>query len=511
MDGIPVSVLKKGAMVLSSPIAHVINRSLASGTVPCGFKVGCVIPVHKGKGKSVTDPASYRPISILPALSKVLEAVVKADLESHLAKVDALPNSQFGFRPHRSSTAALATAHAQWLRGSQEGKVVGVLAFDLSSAFDTVDKAQLLPKLTALGIQGTARNWFESYLSGGRQCVDWNGTRSCFADVKFGVRQGSILGPILFLVLMADLPNCLNIDQDATVGYADDICIWAVGKDLNSVKIDLDNIADNFGRFAAGNGLIMNASKTQLMVGGRTKSKDLVDFTIMVESTPVRPASNLELLGVRFDNQFTTAPHDATVATAARQRAAMIGRLTHHLPRGIYLQQLAKGLVLGKIGYAVAAVTAPRLANNPAPPSAGHKAVQVAINDVARSITGMKRTDHVRVDNLLHRAGLPSANAVAARAVAMEAWKAFHSNDGPHGSRNPCGNILFPTAGDLSTDIRFTRSKTSGIVIQPLPCVANTFADHAVTLWNMFPNLRGAKTKHAAMTIAKAISQSVPV
>jgi hypothetical protein len=210
LDGIPVSVLKKGIKVLASPIAHLINRSLASGVVLSGFKIGCVIPIHKGKGKSTTDPASYRPISILPALCKVLEAVVKSDLEGHLAVVDALPNSQFGFRAGRLSTAAIATSHAQWLRGSQGGNVVGILAFDLSSAFDTVDKELLLPKLAAMGIAGTALKWFESYLSGRQQCVDWSGTRSGFAEVRFGVRQGSILGPILFLVLMADLPDCLN-------------------------------------------------------------------------------------------------------------------------------------------------------------------------------------------------------------------------------------------------------------------------------------------------------------
>jgi hypothetical protein len=361
LDGIPMSVLKKGIDVLASPIAHLINRSLASGVVPSGFKIGCVIPIHKGKGKNTTDPALYRPISILPPLSKVLEAVVKTDLERHLAVVDALPNTQFGFRAGRSSTAAIATSHAQWLRGSQQGNVVGILAFDLSSAFDTVDKELLLPKLAAMGIAGTTLKWFDSYLSGGQQCVDWSGTRSGFAKVRFRVRQGSILGPILFLVLMADLPDCLNIGEDATACYADDVCIYAVAKDLASVGELLEERADGFTRFAAGNGLVLNASKTQLLIGGKAKHKDLETFSVMVDGTAVSPGKELELLGVKFDAKLTTLPHDSSVAASARQRAAMISRLALHLPRGAYLQQLDRGLLIGKVGYTIAAVMAPRL------------------------------------------------------------------------------------------------------------------------------------------------------
>jgi hypothetical protein len=115
MDGIPTSVLKKGVEVLAGPIAHLVNRSLAEGKVPANFKIGRVHRIHKGKGKPREDPASYRPVSIVPALSKVMETQVKENLEDHLRKVNRLPGSQYGFRPKRSCTSALAHAQAGWL------------------------------------------------------------------------------------------------------------------------------------------------------------------------------------------------------------------------------------------------------------------------------------------------------------------------------------------------------------------------------------------------------------
>jgi hypothetical protein len=137
VDNIPTSVLKKGVEVLAAPVSHLINRSLAEGKVPAKFKIGRVHLIHKGKGKPHEDQGSYGPISILLALSKVMETHVKENLKDHLMKVNGLPGSQHGFRPKRSCTSALAHAQAGWLSGAAEGQVVCLMAFDLSAAFDT--------------------------------------------------------------------------------------------------------------------------------------------------------------------------------------------------------------------------------------------------------------------------------------------------------------------------------------------------------------------------------------
>ncbi|QQP55414.1 Uncharacterized protein FKW44_008578, partial [Caligus rogercresseyi] len=469
VDGIPVSVLKKGIEVLAGPIAHLVNRSLASGTVPTALKMTNVLPVFKGKGKPATDPASYRPICILPALSKVLETVVKSDLEDHSAKTEALPNTQFGFRKSRSTTAALATAHAKWLEAEQRGKVVGVLGFDLSAVFDTVNQLQLLPKLEKLGIAGTQLKWFHSYLTGGYQRVVWNGTESVFLPVEYGVRQGSILGPILYLVLVADVTSCVGVGNEDNCGYADDFFLRAVGDSLRK--------ADAFSRFSGGNGLVLNATQTQLMIRGNVK-KGVAVIAVTVGGVEVHPSDEIEFLGVKFDTGFTTAPLNINVAKDSSKTGCT------HLQVG---SALTKRLIPTAAGQGIddwqIFIMLPQLA------------VQVAINDAARSIVGCKRRDHIHIGDLLERAGLPSLNEVAAKAVAMETWKCFYSSDGGGGARNPIGDFVFPIPR------RPIRSTTS----------TATFACHAISVWNLSKALRSATTLHTARNAARAIGRSVPI
>ena len=203
------------------------------------------------------------------------------------------------------------------------------------------------------------------------------------------------------------------------------------------------------------------------------------------------------------------AKHNKEAAATARVRAALVCRLAYHIPRGKYFRQLATGLLLGNISYAAAATTPIRLSNDDV--EAGPcKEVQKAINDVARTIIRVKRMDHISVANLLVRAGLPSYNRLAVRAIAAEAWKAYHSQDGPSGSRNPLGSILFGPHHNQATDKR-TRANNDGRITPPLKVAAPCMVYNAYKIWNAFPELRSAKTLSSAKTIAVAIARNVPL
>jgi hypothetical protein len=316
--------------------------------------------------------------------------------------------------------------------------------------------------MEAPGIRGKTRDWFASYLTGGHQSVDWDGVRSRVVRIQFGVLQGSILGHVLYLIHVADLLDCLGVGEESNLGYADDTMVWAIGNTVDVVREELQTLANQFVAYTKGNGLALNAGKTQLLVTG-TKADNL---EIIMDGCLVKPSDTLELLGVKFDRSVTTRPYIEQMARDARHRAAYIVRLASHLPRGKRLQQLANSFLLGKLGYAVAAVMAPCLPGSTVPIPDLHRPVQVGIKDVARMTTGNRCCDHVKTDELLRRAGFPSFNGLVVKAVAMEAWKAFHSSDGGGGSRNLLGSAIFDLP--VTQGARSSRSTTAGLVPVPL-------------------------------------------
>ncbi len=398
--------------------------------------------------------------------------------------------------------AAIAAAHGAWSKARAMGKTVVVAAYDMSCAFDTIDANLLCTRLEELGICGTPNQWFRSYLTGRSQKTSAHGSVSEPLLVTHGVPQGSILGPLLFLTMMARFPGFVGIEEckGGTIGYADDICCWATASNDAEAKCELERISSGLLEYAAIHKLAVNEAKTQIM-WIRTNAGP----AIQVGHTSISDSNSLQLLGVSYDKRLRSTPYLKAQASATKRISGAIIAISKHLPSPV-VTKIARALVLGKTGYGVAAAISPRLRDSDTLCSAV-AAIQVAINDVARAATGANKKDRLTVATLLHKSSLPSLNRLTVRSLALETWKAIRIRDGPSGRPNPLGELI----GDPGHGSRLTRTVAAGHLTPPLKCAMPTFVWFSYVLWNSYSCLREATTLSDAKKAADTISELVPL
>ena len=217
-DNVSMKLLKHIFQYIADPLTIIINQSLTTGIFPSKLKIAKVIPIYKKGDENITD--NYRPISLLPSISKIFEKVVYMQVYDYFNEYKLFYESQYGFRKAHSTEQACIELVDKVLQSLDKGEIPVAIFIDLSKAFDTLDHGILLSKLDYYGIKGISLQWFESYLSDRKQYVSIDNINSSMKSVRTGVPQGSILGPLLFIIYMNDLTNASELFD--SILYADD-------------------------------------------------------------------------------------------------------------------------------------------------------------------------------------------------------------------------------------------------------------------------------------------------
>ena len=317
LDGINVRALKFGSPIISFYLSHLFNLSLSTGTVPSCWKKKRVTPVFK-KGDS-DDVNNYRPISILPITMKIFEKVVHSQVSDFLDSSNILSQSQSGFRNKYSTDTAVICVSDFILEELGKGKYVGAVLVDLKKAFDTVDHKILLKKLFCCGFRDTSFAWFESYLSDRVQCTLLGDVCSDLMDESaYGVPQGSVLGPLLFLLYINDIGQSINSTAFHHL-YADDTIIVISADSPLRLKKDLSDQLSKVGHWFDQNKLTVNTGKTEIIYFGReNKVKECKSLVpIQFRGDILACKDKVKYLGVIFDENLNW---DAQ-ANSARQKA----------------------------------------------------------------------------------------------------------------------------------------------------------------------------------------------
>ena len=330
-------------------------------------------------------------------------------------------------------------------------------------------------------------------MSGRSQSVLWNGTKSNSLPLSHGVAQGSILGPLLFLVMVADLPGYVT---EGTVNakmcnYCDDSTLYTISKSKETLKSELERMATRMIDYCNRNGLIINSDKTQLLIS----SKEILK--VKVGESVIKSVQEICLLGISFDTNFSTAPYLQKLATDAKSRAAMIYRLSFSVPQNL-LRMLANGLVVGKIAAAAPAAIPFRIAFDDKAANLATDKINRSIKSVARTITKTKLSDMINSETILQKCGLRSLNEMVASSAVLMVWKAKKS-------MNPLGKCLFPPKSSL----RPIRSSNLNKATQPVPGNRTLATNLMAKGWNHATELHSVNTLGAAKIVSRKWASSL--
>ncbi len=475
LDPIPTDLLRKCLDVLLPIITDIINESLASGTFPDEFKLALVTPLLKKLGLELIFP-SYRPVSNLQFLSKLTERAVATQFVDY-TRINCLNELfQSAYSEFHSTETALTRVHNDIMLAMDNQKVVLLLLLDLSAAFDTVDHEIMLSRLEhRFGVKGTALAWFRSYLTGRSQSVLIQGTHSAEQVLKFGVPQGSVLGPILFCAYTAPLGTLLGLQGTDYHFYADDSQIaLAFSPDVLSNQVDafhkIESCADSVRTWMLQNKLKLNDDKTVFMlIGNKPQVQKVVFDSVVIGESYIESSLNCTNLGAGFDSDMSMRHHVSLICKSGFYHLRNIARIKKCLSYDA-LQTVIHALISSKMDYCNTLLAGV--------PKCVIEKVQYVQNSAARLLSGTRKYDHITpVLRSLH--WLPVSCRIDFK-VLLLTYKALHGKAPQYIS----DMLVFREA-------RESRSTKQNLLLVPrTKCVTfgdRAFSVYAPRLWNTLP------------------------
>ncbi len=337
LDPLPASLITENLPELLPAITAVVNTSLQSGEFPSALKVALVTPLLKKPSLDVEELKNFRPVSNLPFVGKVIERAAINQLQAYINDNDLHTKNQSAYRRfHSVETAIVRVTNDLLCAVDDHGEAVLVL-LDLSAAFDTVDHHILLNRLSArYGVTGIAHQWFASYLKDRKQYVMIDGEMSDPSSLDWGVPQGSVVGPELFVIYSAPIEDIITKHGLSSVSYADDTQIYVVIKPStrDSAVARVENCIDDIRNWMAANKLMLNDAKTELLHVSSRFSKSVSNIRINIGDTSIAPSETVRDLGITLDSNLTMTSHVNSVCRSASYAIHRIGKLRRYLDAG---------------------------------------------------------------------------------------------------------------------------------------------------------------------------------
>ena len=471
-DGdIPAKFLKECKSAISYPIALIWKESFAESYIPTCFKFQLITPVHKKGSKAL--PANYRPVSLTPHIIKIFERIMRARIVHHLESNYLLCKHQHGFRKGRSCLTQLLSHVDNIIQNLLNGADTDVIYLDFAKAFDKVDHEVLLAKVRSYGISGKVYKWIEAFLADRRQAVVINGSLSYLAEVISGVPQGTVLGPILFLIYINDMGDCALHSFLST--FADDTRISGrvdSDSDVDKTQADLNQVIE----WSSSNNMLLHEQKFELLCHKSSRPGHFLTelpyvselYQYSTSKGTITQKSLVKDLGVNVHESLSWTPHINIIADSARKMASWVLSVFKDRSKETMVT-LYTSMVRSKLEYCCPLWDPTSIEDI--------RTLETVQRSFTSRITSVKHLDYWERIKCLN---LQSLQRRRERYSIIHMWKVLH-----HISPNDLG-IQFSTSSRLGVKAKIPSPPTSSTRATKT-MYDRSFAVRGPRLWNLLP------------------------